>query len=149
MKLRRIISLFLLAVYLILAVGPAALSLSCECVAMGAHARHAGLHASGCCAHACCAADASADSASARASVAAPCCDDRHSTEIELYTGLGSETEKHARCIVVHLPAALAAESSCPARIPTLRRRPVERSVSLPADPSSGTPGLRAPPVLV
>lgn len=150
MKLRRIISFLLLAVYLTMAAGPALRSLSCECVAMGAHVRHEH-HDVGCshsgCPRACCA--GASDGASAPVCVAAPCCDDRHSTEIELYTGLDSETERPVRCAVVHLPASLAVECPCPAHVPALRHNAVARTVPLPAGPASGIPGLRAPPVLV
>lgn len=144
MKLRRIISFLLLAVYLTMAAGPALRSLSCECVAMDGHARGE----ASCCRHACCAARFVATEAG-DCCLAAPCCDDRHSTEIELYTGLDSETERSVRCAVVHLPASLAVECPCPAHVPALRHNAVARTVPLPAGPASGIPGLRAPPVLV
>lgn len=143
MKLRRIISFLLLAVYLLLAAGSALRSLSCECVAMGGHAHDK----ASCCRHACCAARFVA--AVADGSFASPCCDDRHSTEIALYTAADEETDKSVRCAVVHLPASLAVECPCPAHTPALRHRVVARTVPLPADHTPGTPGLRAPPVTV
>lgn len=144
MKLRRTISFLLLAVYLLLAAGSALRSLSCECVAMGGHAHDK----ASCCRHACCAARF-AVAAVPDGSFAAPCCDDRHSTEIALYTVSDTEGDKAARCAVIHLPASLAVECPCPAHAPLLRRPAIMPSVPLPAAPLPGLLGLRAPPVTV
>ena len=84
MRGKRFISTLLLTVYLLAVSGAAWASLSCDCVTM--HARTAHVHSCRC--HCSChhhvraAHDAPADGVS----LTAPCCDDRHSTEIELYT---------------------------------------------------------------
>ena len=144
MKLRRTISFLLLALYLTMAVGPVALSLSCECVAMVGHARGE----ASCCRHACCASRFVASEA-VDCCLAAPCCDDRHSTDNALYTAADAEGDRQLRCAVIHLPASLAAECPCPAHVPALRSRPVERPAPFPADPLLGLCGFRAPPVTV
>ena len=71
MKLKRLISLLLLAIYLTAWGGPAYVSLSCKCVTMSSHV----------CCHHC---QHSADAAGAGESLKAPCCGNHHSTEIEL-----------------------------------------------------------------
>ena len=98
MKLKRLISLLLLAIYLT-AWGPAYVSLSCKCVTMSSHV----------CCHHC---QHSADAAGAGESLKAPCCGNHHSTEIELYTGSSSDNhERFIRCTVTDLPPALVAEA--------------------------------------
>lgn len=91
MKLKRLISLLLLAIYLTAWGGPAYVSLSCKCVTMSSHV----------CCHHC---QHSADAAGAGESLKAPCCGNHHSTEIELYTGSSSDNhERFIRCTVTDL----------------------------------------------
>ncbi|MFQ7502847.1 MAG: hypothetical protein ACLRMJ_06430 [Alistipes finegoldii] len=133
MKLKRLISLLLLAIYLTAWGGPAYVSLSCKCVTMSSHV----------CCHHC---QHSADAAGAGESLKAPCCGNHHSTEINLYT-FSQDNEKSTRCTVTDLPPALVAEAPEPADISLGGRKPsdaapfVERSHVRCA-------GLRAPPVL-
>ena len=79
MKLKRLISLLLLAIYLTAWGGPAYVSLSCKCVTMSSHV----------CCHHC---QHGTDAAGAGESLKAPCCGNHHSTEIELYTGSSSSS---------------------------------------------------------
>ncbi len=114
MKLKRLISLLLLAIYLTAWGGPAYVSLSCKCVTMSSHV----------CCHHC---QHGADAAGAGESLKAPCCGNHHSTEIELYTGSSSDNhEKFIRCTVTDLPPALVAEAPVAADLKlfgeTLRR---------------------------
>ena len=81
MKLKRLISLLLLAIYLTAWGGPAYVSLSCKCVTMSSHV----------CCHHC---QHGADAAGAGESLKAPCCGNHHSTEIELYTGSSSDNHE-------------------------------------------------------
>ena len=140
MKLKRLISLLLLAVYLFAAGGPAYVSLSCKCVALSAHARHV-------CCHHC---QQHADSADlARESVKAPCCGNHHSTEIELYTGSSSDNnERLTRCAVTDLPPALVAEAPAPADLMLCCEQATERGAPFSMRGHVRSAGLRAPPVL-
>ena len=106
MKLKRLISLLLLSVYLLATGGPAYVSLSCKCVAMKAHAAHV-------CCHHC---QHGADTSDGTASLKATCCGNHHSTEINLYT-FSQDSEKSTRCTVTDLPPALVAEAPEPADI--------------------------------
>ena len=107
MKLKRSISLLLLAVYLFATAGTALASLTCKCVAMKARTEHA------CCCHCLHVADLPA---AAGGEMRAPCCGNHHSTEIELYVSSSFDNnERYTRCIVLDLPPALAAECPCPA----------------------------------
>lgn len=140
MKLKKVIALVLLAVYLFAAGAPAYASLSCHCVAMKGHTAHL-------CCHHC--DDHQGDPLSARADIDAPCCGDHHSIDIQLYTGAtSSDAEKVLRSLVIDLPPMLAAVCPCPAHIPFLRETLTERPT--PLLPPAGLPatGLRAPPVL-
>ena len=102
MKLKRSISLLLLAVYLFATAGTALASLTCKCVAMKARTEHA------CCCHCLHVADLPA---AAGGEMRAPCCGNHHSTEIELYVSSSFDNnERYTRCIVLDLPPALAAE---------------------------------------
>lgn len=139
MKLRKYISLVLLAVYLFAAGGAAYAALTCHCKAAPVVQ-----HTEACC-HVC---DHTGDLPAATADFTAPCCGDSHSTYIDLYTGSASESHKNVKCTVLTLPPALAAECPCPYHVPSLRVERVERFVPL-ADPACVLPsGLRAPPVL-
>ncbi len=106
MKLKRLISLLLLSVYLLATGGPAYVSLSCKCVAMKARAAHV-------CCHHC---QHGADTSDGTASLKATCCGNHHSTEIDLYT-FSQDNEKSTRCTVTDLPPALVAEAPEPADI--------------------------------
>ena len=118
MKLKRSISLLLLAVYLFATAGTALASLTCKCVAMKARTEHA------CCCHCLHVADLPA---AAGGEMRAPCCGNHHSTEIELYTG--SSSDNHERFIQravypLHRPRPAACAR---------RRVPVSRACSLSA----------------
>ncbi|WP_418992156.1 hypothetical protein [Alistipes sp.] len=138
MKLRRYISLVLLAVYLFATGGTAYASVSCECVSKAPTV-------SACCHHHCTDIPCGGRDGD---SLTAPCCGDRHSTEIELYTGSGSENERGPRCVVLDLPPALAATCPCPAHVPFLRLKAVERPAPFLPDLRILPIGFRAPPVL-
>ena len=99
MKLKRLISLLLLSVYLLATGGPAYVSLSCKCVAMKARAAHV-------CCHHC---QHGADTSDGTASLKATCCGNHHSTEINLYT-FSQDSEKSTRCTVTDLLPALEKE---------------------------------------
>lgn len=140
MKLKRYISLLLLAVYFFATGGTAYASVSCECVSMSVRTAHV------CCHH--CHLAGEATPCSGGKSLTAPCCDDRHSTEIELYTGSGQDNERVLKCIVLDLPPALAAECPCPAHVPFLRQTVAERDAPFIPDVRHLPVGFRAPPVL-
>ena len=136
MKLKRLISLLLLAIYLTAWGGPAYVSLSCKCVTMSSHV----------CCHHC---QHGADAAGAGESLKAPCCGNHHSTEIELYVSSSFDNnERYTRCIVLDLPPALAAECPCPAHVPFLREKVAERRTPFVREASACSVGFRAPPVL-
>ena len=137
MKLKRLISLLLLAIYLTAWGGPAYVSLSCKCVTMSSHV----------CCHHC---QHGADAAGAGESLKAPCCGNHHSTEIELYVSSSFDNnERYTRCIVLDLPPALAAECPCPAHVPFLREKVAERRTPFVREACILSVGFRAPPVLV
>ena len=136
MKLKRLISLLLLAIYLTAWGGPAYVSLSCKCVTMSSHV----------CCHHC---QHSADAAGAGESLKAPCCGNHHSTEIELYVSSSFDNNARCtRCIVLALPPALAAECPCPAHLPFLREKVAERRTPFVREASACSVGYRAPPEL-
>ena len=142
MKLKRSISLLLLAVYLFATAGTALASLTCKCVAMKARTEHA------CCCHCLHVADLPA---AAGGEMRAPCCGNHHSTEIELYVSSSFDNnERYTRCIVLDLPPALAAECPCPAHVPFLREGRREANAFRPGSldtlrrlPRSSRIGLR------
>ena len=148
MKLKRSISLLLLAVYLFATAGTALASLTCKCVAMKARTEHACCcHCLHVCCHHC---QHGADAAGAGESLKAPCCGNHHSTEIELYVSSSFDNnERYTRCIVLDLPPALAAECPCPAHVPFLREKVAERRTPFVREASTLSVGFRAPPVLV
>ena len=95
MKLKRSISLLLLAVYLFATAGTALASLTCKCVAMKARTEHA------CCSHCHHVADLPA---AAGGEMRAPCCGKHHSTEIELYVSSSSDSnERYTRLSLIHI----------------------------------------------
>lgn len=138
MKLKKYISLLLLTVYLLATGGSAYASLACHCVAMKSHVEHA------CCT--CC--DHKDDLPAAKADITAPCCSNHHSTEIELYVRVSSETEESGKSLVMDLPPSLCAECPCPAHIPFLRETLAERRAPFVRAACVLPSGLRAPPVL-
>ena len=139
MKLKRLISLLLLSVYLLATGGPAYVSLSCKCVAMKARAAHV-------CCHHC---QHGADTSDGTASLKATCCGNHHSTEIELYTGFGSDNhEKFIRCTVTDLPPALVAEAPAAADLKVFGETLPERGAPFVMRGHVRSAGLRAPPVL-
>nr|WP_229095485.1 MULTISPECIES: hypothetical protein [Alistipes] len=139
-KLKRVISLLLLAVYLFATAGMALASLTCKCVSMKARTEHV------CCTH--CQHPADVQSAHDGA-MRAPCCGNHHSTDVELYVTSNSDNnEKYIRCIVLDLPPALAVECPCPAHVPQLREEVVQRHVPLIREACILPVGFRAPPVL-
>lgn len=141
MKLKRVISLVLLAVYLFAAGGSAYVALSCSCLSPHAHL-HAGHEGCLCCGHA-----AAEDHADDHPVFLAPCCGHDHSTVVELYTG-AEDRMPELRCAVVALPAMLAAECPCPAHVAALRGKPVERPLHFVEEPVPLQRSLRAPPVM-
>lgn len=148
MRTKRYISLLLLTVYLLTACGSAISSLTCDCVTMHAHTRSA--HTGGVCAHCSHHAEHAGDTPEADTFLNAPCCGDRHSTDIELYTGTDSGSERETvRCTFVMLLPAQAAECPCPAHVPALRQRPVIPAEPLVAAVWLPAAGFRAPPASV
>lgn len=140
MKLKRYISLLLLAVYLFATAGASLVSLTCKCVSMKERTEHL------CCHHCQHTADASA---AADGVMRAPCCGNHHSTDIELYVFQHSDNgEKHIRCVVTDLPPALAVECPCPAHVPLLREKAAERQTPFVPEAYMLPVGFRAPPVL-
>ena len=136
MKLKRLISLLLLAIYLTAWGGPAYVSLSCKCVTMPP------LVSSPHCQH-------SADAAGAGESLKAPCCGNHHSTEIELYTGSSSDNhERFIRCTVTDLPPALVAEAPVAAVLKFFGETLPECGDPFVMRGHVRSAGLRAPPVL-
>ncbi|MFQ7387590.1 MAG: hypothetical protein ACLRM8_08715 [Alistipes sp.] len=133
MKLKRLISLLLLAIYLTAWGGPAYVSLSCKCVTMSSHV----------CCHHC---QHSADAAGAGESLKAPCCGNHHSTEIELYTFSQDNENRPA----VRLPTCrpLVAEAPEPADISLGGEKTVGRCAPFVERSHVRCAGLRAPPVL-
>ena len=136
MKPKRLISLWLLCVYLLVMCGPACLSLSCECVSASAPSS-----AEMCCCH------CGHEAGSADECLKARCCDDRHSTETTLYTGAFGDGERQLRCVVTQLPPALAAECPEALFVPSLRTKPAERHPAFVSGPALLPVGFRAPPV--
>ena len=132
MRGKRFISTLLLTVYLLAVSGAAWASLSCDCRC------HCSCHH-----HVRAAHDAPADGVS----LTAPCCDDRHSTEIELYTA-AQDDEPTCRCTVIDLPHCLAAAQSARLAAPKFRKQALAPpAVRALPDPSLPLSGLRAPPV--
>lgn len=137
MKMRKFISLLLLAVYLFAAGGSSYASLSCRCLTLKGQIAHSCCHH---CEHVGLASDKALD---------APCCGDDHSTEVKLYTGsAGGNTERYVKCCVCALPPSLTAE--CPQLIDPLL---IVEALSSPRTPFFKeeyilSVGFRAPPVL-
>ncbi len=110
MRLKRYIALLTAAIYCFAIVAPAHASVTCECVTRGAAAAHA------CCTH-CLGGDCSPEGVH----IAAPCCDDRHSTEIALYTFASEEDDAPVRA------ARIGLRTDCTGRPGRARRRVFNR----------------------
>lgn len=144
MKPRNLISLWLLVVYLTATGGVSLAPLSCRC------AMRRTIHLCGHGACACCHRQAPQSAPSADGAMSAPCCGDRHATEIDLYTsGDPDRSIRQVRCPITDLPDALAAECPCPAHIPALRHAVLPRPAPPLARCVPQPRGLRAPPALV
>lgn len=137
MKMRRFISLLLLAVYLFAVGGTSYASLSCRCVALKSHAA-----THGCCHHAL------HNQPDAGDALSAPCCANHHSTEINLYTGTTSDDARYTRCAVFALPASLTAECPAPADPLVTSEKFCERRAPFLKEAFLLSVGFRAPPVL-
>lgn len=146
MKTKRCIALLLLTVYLLTLGGAALRSLTCECVAM--HARSHAAAACHLCAH--CDRTVQEDDPAAAPFLSAPCCDDRHSTDIALYTDKLSDSEREtARCTIITLLPDQTVECPCPTHIPALRETPLPPAEPLVEALWLTTSGFRAPPASV
>lgn len=143
MNRRTLIALWLFVVYLATTGCAAFAPLACRCATGGT------LHL---CGHGTCACrhrQALRTAPTADGALRAPCCNDRHSTEIDLYTSGDPDREDlNLRCRITDLPDGLAAECPCPAHVPALRRSAPLEPVPLPPNPAPRLRGLRAPPVL-
>lgn len=140
MKSKRYIACWLLVVYLLTAIGPAYASLTCRCTVMKARTE-----AIGCCHHhdhADC--HASAETTPERAELSAPCCDDRHSTEIALYTN--GNDDRTDRTVLPVLTALLP--ENRPATSPDIAflGRIADHRVGFLCHGTVRCTGLRAPP---
>ena len=147
---RTITACWLLVVYLVMTVGPAWASLSCRCMAHRAAAEevahccvhHHHAHSDHAAAHAACTACDVLEHAPAWS---ARCCGDRHSTEIELYTGADDDRNDRIAAPASLLLAPECTPAAAPAQSACLRFR----------DPSPGPrchgfvrcAGAHAPPV--
>lgn len=140
MKVRKFISLLLLAAYLFATVGAAVASVTCHCVTMKPRAAQ----------HLCYShCQLPAHMQPADGEFRDHCCGNHHSTEIALYTSSNSDdSEKYVKCVVCDLLPSMAVECPCPAHVPALRRGPVPRPDPQPSDGFAEAVGLRAPPAL-
>lgn len=138
MKRRWYISFVLLCVYLFATGGPALVSLTCKCVAMHRATTHV-----------CCHCDGPSDCPTARTAVAAPCCGNHHSTEINLYTGSGADDARMVKCAVIDLPAGLAADCPLDIAVVATADKVAERRAPFVCRGFVRSAGLRAPPALV
>lgn len=145
MKSNRYIAWFLCAVYLAVTAYPAAASLTCKCLTTHAAVEHA---CGGCCAHAGAHIRAEAAECPADGALSAPCCTDRHSTDIALYTA-SPDGERPCKCAVLMLPHCLLAARAAQLASPKFRKEHPEPPAVLPQAPCLHAAGLRAPPVSV
>ena len=141
----RYIAWFLCAVYLAVTACPAAASLTCECLTAHAAAESA---CGGCCAHVGAHICTEAAACPADGALSAPCCTDRHSTDIELYTA-SSDSESPCKCAVLVLPHCIQAARAAQLSAPKFRKEHPEPPAVLPQVPCLHVAGLRAPPVSV
>ena len=139
MRTKRCIACWLLVVYLLTAVGPAYASLTCRCTVMkartetvcGCHHGHAHCHVS----H---------GTAPAKSAWEAPCCNDRHSTDIELYTG-GTDDRTDKTVLPVSSPL-LPDDLTVAAPAPAFYERVTDRRAQFLCHGSVRCAGFRAPP---
>mgnify|MGYP000543107404 CR=1 FL=1 len=138
MKLKRLISLLLLSVYL-LAMKEQSLARCCKLLYGVLSERAANLVMRG--------TRRTDEIFSGTASLKATCCGNHHSTEINLYT-FSQDSEKSTRCTVTDLPPALVAEAPEPADISLGGEKTVGRCAPFVERGHVRCAGLRAPPVL-
>ena len=148
MSKKHLIAAWLLAVYLLMAVGPAWASLSCHCLRHHAESGQADV----CCAHhphqhghstqheVCAACDVLAHAPT----WSAPCCSDRHSTDIALYTNDDDRSER--LFAPAHLPVPVN-EGLLPAPEAPGRTLCDSRSPEPLCSGSPRVPRAHAPPV--
>ncbi len=142
MKRTRYIACWLLVVYLLTAIGPACASLTCRCRIMTARTEAVDGHHHG---HDGCSRHCSIrTTAEQSACWAAPCCTDRHSTEIALYTN-GSD-ERPDRIVLPVLTALLPDDLPTAAPDAPLTDRAADRRTPFLCRGSVCCAGLRAPP---
>lgn len=141
MKRTRYIACWLLAVYLLTAIGSACASLTCRCCVMTARTEAVGGHHhdhDGCCRH------SSIHTTPEQSAWDAPCCTDRHSTEIALYTN-GSDGRTD-RMVLPVLTASLPDDLPIAAPDAALADRTTDRRTPSLCHGSVRCAGLRAPP---
>ncbi len=142
MKRTRYIACWLLVVYLLTAIGPACASLTCRCWVMTARTEAVDGHHhghDGCCCH-----KSIRTTPEQSACWAAPCCTDRHSTEIALYTN--GNDERPDRIVLPVLTASLPDDLPTVAPDATLIDRAADRRTPFLCRGSVRCAGLRAPP---
>lgn len=153
MRVKQFIAWILLTVYLLAVGGSATLSLSCKCVAMQARSNHSTHICSCCCEHEqidCKALyewEVSEAETAAHARFKAPCCGNHHSTEIDLYTGNSSESERQIRLLVLDLPAIFISESADIVVATLSCEQLAQRTIPDLLQAHTRSAGLRAPPV--
>ena len=158
MKLRKYVSLLLLVVYMASTGWTAYASLSCRCVTWTrSHAVHTTACTHGCAHHTCthrraavrscgCATLCNTAIQQIHGAVQAPCCEDRHSTEIALYTPGDDERSTRNIAPASEIPAKYDNVSAPFAAAST--DKTVERRAPFISDGYLHCAGLRAPPVL-
>ncbi|MEG1864409.1 MAG: hypothetical protein RR199_03710 [Alistipes sp.] len=139
MRLKRAISLLLLAVYLFATSASAYASMSCDCISKHVHTTHV---CGCCCSH-------SEPVSTAKESLSAPCCSDHHSTQIELYTLASSDHQRLTSTTLLDLLIALIADFAAETDALTVICGVVTERRTLFSQQEHILPsGLRAPPVL-
>ena len=139
MKPKRYIACWLLVVYLLTAIGPAYASLTCRCTVMKARTEAVCCHHHG---HAHC--HVSESTMPEHSAWEAPYCNDRHSTDIELYTdGTDNRTDK---TVQPASSALLPDDLTVAAPILAFFDRVTDRRAQFLCHGSVRCAGLRAPP---
>ncbi len=144
MKRTRYIACWLLVVYLLTAIGPAWASLACRCWVMTARTEAVDEHHhghDGCCRHSL------TRTTSEQSAWETPCCTDRHSTEIALYTK--GHDDRTDRFVLPVLTALLPDELPTVAPDAPLIDRSVDRRTPFLCHGSVRCTGLRAPPAQI
>lgn len=150
MSKKQLITCWLLAVYLVMAVGPAWSSLSCRCNrhvhaaeaaagCCGAHAHHTHVHH-----HPDC---TTCRALEQQPAWSASCCDDRHSTDIALYTG--GDDDRTDRLSGVAVLQLAAAEQPLAVAVPCIRLLLYDPSPGALYHGSVRCVGAHAPPARV